>query len=191
MKFNAQEEKKNLCFFDCPLNKGQMQQRGKGHSFNSLEVKAFCAFSGFIWKKKNKNKTEKEIKTRDEQSLFTPVSVMSSAISYLIIHIEKRWFFVLISFPPKRLRPCPKKMTRLCLWFIWKAVIGQLQTPFKIFLWYLKAHFRTKVSFNFFLRVSPVITTQWWAVYIWMSGKTLRWEPTTFLKLTFMIYFAK
>lgn len=124
-------------------------------------------------KKKNKNKTKKEIKTRDEQSLFTPMSVMSGAISYLIIHIEKRLFFVLISFPPKRLRPCPKKITRLCLWFIWKAVIGQLQTPFKIFLWYLKAHFRTKVSFNSFLRVSPVITIQWWAVYIWMSGKTL------------------
>lgn len=77
MKSNTQERNKTkdnktkLCFFDCPLNKGQMWQRGKGHSFNSLEVKIFCVFSGFIWTKKKKTELRQGM-----SSLFTPMAVI-------------------------------------------------------------------------------------------------------------------
>lgn len=78
MKSNTQERNKTkhnktkLCFFDCPLNKGHMWPGGKGHSFNSLEVKTFCVFSGFIWTKKKK-RTEMR---QGMHSLFTPMAVI-------------------------------------------------------------------------------------------------------------------
>lgn len=135
-----------------------MQQRGKRHLSAPLKLKPFVYFLDLFEKKEKPKPTE----SRQGMSIACLLQGLwcASVTSYLIIYIEKQFLFVLFSSPPKSLRPCPEKeITRPCLWFIWKAVIGQLQSPFKIFLWYLKAHFFTKVSVNSFLREDLLTTT--------------------------------
>lgn len=114
-------------------DKGQTQQRGKRYLSAPLMLKPFVYFLDLFEKKEKPKPTE----SRQGMSVVCLLWCLwcTSVVSHLIIHIEKQFLFVLFSSPPKSLRPCPKKkITRPCLWFIWKAVIGQLQSPFKIFL---------------------------------------------------------
>lgn len=121
--------KEKLCFF-VHWPKSQMQLRQKT-SFSSLEVEALCVFSRFVWEKEKPKPTE----SRQGMSVVCLLRCLwcTSAISHLIIHIEKEFLFVLFSSPQRASRPCPKKITRPCLWFIWKAVIGQLESHLKSF----------------------------------------------------------
>lgn len=141
---------KKYSIFDCPGNKDQHKQRHRAFFQLPWNGSLLCVFWIYL---KNTNNKMNYAKARAEKSLFTWMLLCTSVVSHLKTHIEGRGS---LFFPLSHQRAPDPVLTRgiwdLVFWFIWKAVIGQLQTPFKTFLWYLKAYFYTKGSAKSFLK---------------------------------------